>query len=208
VHGEQFSEVGEPLIAARDLRARVRRLGAQITRDYRRKDLHLVTILRGGLFFLTDLARAIRLPLTLDCLGISSYSMGSGGSVRITKDLDDAIRGRHVLIVEDIIDTGLTLAYIRKNLLVREPASLRICTLLDRPYRRIAEIPVDYVGFEIPDVFVVGYGLDWQGRYRNLPYIAPLKPREDASLEEERSTKGGKEPGRSAGNSPSEGASL
>ncbi|MGC8668400.1 MAG: hypoxanthine phosphoribosyltransferase [Chthonomonadales bacterium] len=178
MQGMQFAEVGEPLIARAVLRARVRRLAAQITRDYRGRDLHLITILRGGLFFLTDLARAIPLPLTLDCLGISSYSMGAGGSVRITKDLDDSIRGRHVLIVEDIIDTGLTLAYIRKNLLVREPASLRICTLLDRPYRRIAEIPVDYVGFEIPDLFVVGYGLDWRGRYRNLPYIAPLKAEE------------------------------
>ncbi|HXG23319.1 MAG TPA: phosphoribosyltransferase family protein, partial [Chthonomonadales bacterium] len=96
--------------------------------------------------------------------------------VRITKDLDDSIHGRNVLIVEDIIDTGLTLAYIRRNLLVREPASLRICTLLDRPYRRIVDIPVDYVGFEIPDTFVVGYGLDWRGKYRNLPYIATLKP--------------------------------
>ena len=127
-------------------------------------DLHLVTVLRGGLFFLTDLARAIELPLTLDCLGISSYSGQSRGSVRLTKDLDESIQGRDVLIVEDIIDTGLTLAYIRKNLLMREPASLKICTLLDRPYRRIVDISVHYVGFEIPDSFVVGYGLDWRGK--------------------------------------------
>jgi len=169
-------DVAEILIPTAKLRTRVRTLGRQITRDYTGRDLHLITILRGGLFFLTDLARAIPLPLSLDCLGISSYAGATQGPVRITKDLDDSIHGRHVLIVEDIIDTGLTLAYIRRNLMVREPASLRICTLLDRPYRRIVDIPVDYVGFEIPDTFVVGYGLDWRGKYRNLPYIATLKP--------------------------------
>lgn len=132
---------------------------------------------------LTDLARAIDRPVSLDCLAISSYASAANGesgpgqnTVRITKDLDESIRGRHVIVVEDIIDTGLTLAYIRRNLLVREPASLRILTLLDRPYRRIVDIRIDYVGFKIPDAFVVGYGLDWRGRYRNLPYIATLKP--------------------------------
>jgi hypoxanthine phosphoribosyltransferase len=174
------ADVGDTLITAARLRARVRALGRRITRDYAGRDLHLVTILRGGLFFLTDLARAIELPLSLDCLAITSYARGGAGTVRITKDLDDSIRGRDVLIVEDIIDTGLTLAYIRRNLLVREPASLRICTLLDRPYRRIVDIRVDYVGFEIPDTFVVGYGLDWRGRYRNLPYVAALQPPEAA----------------------------
>jgi len=169
-------DIAQVLIPPAKLRARVRALGRRITRDYAGRDLHLITILRGGLFFLTDLARAIDLPLSLDCLGISSYAGQGQGTVRITKDLDDSIRDRDVLIVEDIIDTGLTLAYIRRNLLVREPASLRLCTLLDRPYRRIVDIPVDYVGFEIPDTFVVGYGLDWRGKYRNLPYIATLKP--------------------------------
>ncbi|HZT44011.1 MAG TPA: hypoxanthine phosphoribosyltransferase [Chthonomonadaceae bacterium] len=164
------------IIPAARLRAGVRALGRRITRDYAERDLHLITILRGGLFFLTDLARAIALPLSLDCLGISSYAGQQQGTVRLTKDLDDSIQGRDVLIVEDIIDTGLTLAYIRRHLLLREPASLRICTLLDRPYRRIVDIPVDYVGFEIPDVFVVGYGLDWRGRYRNLDCIATLRP--------------------------------
>jgi len=168
------TEYSEPIITAGQLALRVSELGEQIASDYAGKDLHLVTVLRGGLFFLTDLARAIDLPLTLDCLGISSYSGQSHGSVRLTKDLDESIAGRDVLIVEDIIDTGLTLAYIRKNLLMREPASLRICTLLDRPYRRIVDIAVDYVGFEIPDSFVVGYGLDWRGRYRNLPHISML----------------------------------
>jgi hypoxanthine phosphoribosyltransferase len=169
-------DIDQVLIPPAKLRARIRALGRQITRDYADRDIHLITILRGGLFFLTDLARAIGLPLSLDCLAISSYTDQAQGTVRITKDLDDSIRGRHVLVVEDIIDTGLTLAYIRRNLLVREPASLGICTLLDRPYRRIVDIRVDYVGFEIPDTFVVGYGLDWRGRYRNLPYIATLKP--------------------------------
>lgn len=168
--------ISEVIIPPAKLRARVRALGRRITRDYADLDLHLITILRGGLFFLTDLARAIDLPLSLDCLGISSYVGQQQGSVRITKDLDDSIQGRDVLIVEDIIDTGLTLAYIRRHLLLREPASLRICTLLDRPYRRIMDISVDYVGFEIPDAFVVGYGLDWRGRFRNLSYIATLKP--------------------------------
>src|SRR5579862_3970574 len=174
--GSALDEVGESLITAARLRARVRALGRRIARDYADRELHLVTVLRGGLFFLTDLARAIDRPLTLDCLAISSYSSEARGSVRITKDLEESIRGRHVLVVEDIIDTGLTLAYIRRNLLVRDPASFGICTLLDRPYRRIVDIPVDYVGFEIPDTFVVGYGLDWRGKYRNLDCIATLKP--------------------------------
>jgi hypoxanthine phosphoribosyltransferase len=171
-----LEDIDQVLISQAQLRTRVRALGRRITRDYRASDLHLVTVLRGSLFFLTDLARAIEAPLSLDCLAITSYAGSQGGSVRITKDLDDSIRGRNVLLIEDIIDTGLTLGYIRRNLLVREPASLRICTLLDRPYRRIVDIPVDYTGFEIPDTFVVGYGLDWRGRYRNLPYIATLKP--------------------------------
>src|SRR5947208_1637181 len=168
-------DIGEVLITPSALRSRVRALGRRITRDYTWRDLHIDTILRGGIFFLTDLARAIDMPLSLDCLGISSYSGNAKGTVRITKDLDDSIRGREVLLVEDIIDTGLTLAYIRRNLLVREPASLKICTLLDRPYRRIVDIDVSYVGFEIPDAYVVGYGLDYRGRYRNLPYIGTLK---------------------------------
>lgn len=171
-----YNDIAQILITPEKLKSRVRALGKRIARDYADRDLHLITILRGGLFFLTDLARAIEIPLSLDCLGISSYDGQVQGTVRITKDLDDDIRGRHVLIVEDIIDTGLTLAYIRRNLMVREPASLKMCTLLDRPYRRIVDIPVDYVGFEIPDAFVVGYGLDWRGKYRNLPCIATLKP--------------------------------
>lgn len=171
-----LSDIQEVVISKIELRSRVTELGKQITKDYRGRDLHLITILRGGLFFLTDLARAIDLPLTLDCLGISSYADKGRGSIKITKDLDDSIQGRNVLIVEDIIDTGLTLSYIKRNLMVREPANLGVCTLLDRPYRRIVDIDVDYVGFAIPDAYVVGYGLDWRGYYRHLPYIATLKP--------------------------------
>ncbi|MEP6754743.1 MAG: hypoxanthine phosphoribosyltransferase [Chthonomonadales bacterium] len=161
----------EPLISEQKIASAVTRIAREVEIDYADKDLHLITILRGGLFFLTDLAREIQLPVSLDCLGISSYSGGSKGVIRITKDLDDTIFDRHVLIVEDIIDTGLTLAYIRKNLLLRQPASLQICTLLDRPYRRIVDVEVAYVGFEIPDAYVVGYGLDLNGKYRNWRYI-------------------------------------
>ena len=178
------SDIAQVLIPTTKLRARVKALGRKIERDYAGRDLHLVTVMKGGLFFLTDLARAIDRPLSLDTLGISSYAGQSQGTVRITKDLDDSIQDRNVLIVEDIIDTGLTLAYIRRNLLLRQPASLTICTLLDRPYRRIVDIDVAYVGFTIPDEFVVGYGLDWRGQYRNLPYIGALRPeilRGDAS---------------------------
>ena len=169
-------DIAQILIPPAKLRTRVKALGRQIMRDYAGRDLHLVTVMKGGLFFLTDLARAIERPLSLDCLAISSYAGQKQGTVRITKDLDDDIEGRHVLIVEDIIDTGLTLGYIRRNLLLRQPASLTICTLLDRPFRRIVDIDVAYVGFSIPDEFVVGYGLDWRGQYRNLPYIATLQP--------------------------------
>jgi len=169
-------DIAKVIVPAAKLKARVRALGRRIVRDFDGRDLHLVTVMKGGLFFLTDLARTLDRPLSLDCLGISSYAGQSQGAVRITKDLDDDIQGRHVLIVEDIIDTGLTLAYIRRNLLLRQPASLTICTPLDRPYRRIVDIDVAYVGFTIPDEFVVGYGLDWRGRYRNLPYIATLHP--------------------------------
>jgi hypoxanthine phosphoribosyltransferase len=168
-------EVGEVLITERQIRAKVRSLARRISKDYEGKELWLITILKGGVFFVTDLARALTVPVALDFLGISSYGPDSrGGEVRFTKDLDTSIRGRDVLIVEDIVDTGLTLGYIYRNLLNREPASLRICVFLDRPYRRIVEIPIHYRGFELPDQFVVGYGLDWHQRYRNLPYVALL----------------------------------
>ncbi len=164
-----------------ELKRRVVELGAEITAHYQAEkgggDLAVITILKGGFVFLADLMRQIDYPLTVDFMAISGYG-GSGrdsGVVKITKDLSDSIYGRRVLIVEDIIDTGLTLSYIVKNLLSRYPRDLKICTLLDRSARRIADLDIDFVGFEIGDIFVAGYGLDFRQRYRNLPFICTLK---------------------------------
>lgn len=167
----------EVLITREQIRRRVAGLGRQISRDYAGREPVLVTILKGGVFFLADLARALTIPVTLDFLAISSYGPGvAGGEVRLTKDLDESIVGRDVLIVEDVVDTGLTLGYIAQSLASRRPESLKICILFDRPRRRLVDLRIDYVGFELPDRFVVGYGLDWQGRYRTLPYVAALQP--------------------------------
>ena len=152
----------------------VRELGAEITEDYEGRDLVLVTVLKGGLFFLGDLCRAIDLPLALDFMAISSYGPNATGSVRITKDLDEAIEGRDVLMIEDIIDTGLTLHYLLRTLRRHRPASLAVCTLLDKDVRRIVDLPIEYRGFSVPDRFLVGYGLDLDGVWRNLPYVATL----------------------------------
>lgn len=161
--------LGPVLFTAAQIRRRVRQLAAQISRVYGDQEVRLVTVLKGGVFFLTDLARELTCPVTLDFLAISSYGPGiQSGEVRLTKDLDESIVDRHVLIVEDVVDTGLTLAYIRRVLQQRQPASLRICILFDRPYRRLVDLPIDFVGFELPDRFVVGYGLDYRQRYRNL----------------------------------------
>ena len=169
-------DIQEMLFNEEQIQARVKELGAQIARDYAGRDPHLVTILKGSLPFFADLMRAIDLPLTVDLMGVSSY-MGtlSTGEVRLTMDLDDSIEGRHVLVVEDIIDTGLTLSYVLRNLRQRAPASVKVVTFLDKPARRGALVEADYVGFTIPDAFVIGYGLDWNQRYRNLPYIGILK---------------------------------
>jgi hypoxanthine phosphoribosyltransferase len=167
------------LISSEAIQGRVRELGAQITADYATTDnLLLVGVLKGCAMFMMDLARAIDLPLSLDFIAVASYgaSTESSGVVRMLKDLDTDIAGRHLLIVEDIIDSGLTLAYLRSQLLRRNPASLRICTLLNKPERRTADVPVSYLGFDIPNEFVVGYGLDYAERYRNLPYIGVLRP--------------------------------
>jgi len=170
-------EIERVVITAPRIRRRIRELAGQITADYQGRDLCLVTVLRGGVFFLVDLARALGVPVSVEFLGITSYGPAArSGAVRLTKDLDEGISGRHVLVVEDIVDTGLTLSYIYRNLQQRAPASLAICVLLDRPRRRIADLPIAYRGFEIPDIFVVGYGLDWRQKYRNLPYIASLRP--------------------------------
>ena len=160
------------------VQAKVRELGAQITADYAGKDLLLVGVLRGALLFIVDLARQIDLPLEMDFMAISSYGAATetSGVVRILKDLDTAIEGRHVLIVEDIIDSGLTLNYIVEHLRNRNPAGIKICALLNKPSRRRVDVKIDYHGFDIPDEFVVGYGLDFQQRYRNMPFVGVLKP--------------------------------
>lgn len=161
------------LVTAEGIADIVAELGRRITVDYAGKDLALVTVLRGGIIFLADLCRTIDLPLTLDFMAISAYGPGAV-VVRITKDLDDPISGRDVLVVEDIIDTGLTLNYLLGVLRQREPASLAVCTLLDKDVRRLVDLPIEYRGKSIPDRFVVGYGLDLGGRYRNLPFLATL----------------------------------
>nr|MBC7244067.1 hypoxanthine phosphoribosyltransferase [Chloroflexota bacterium] len=170
-------DVAEILITEEQIKARTRELGQQISRDYEGQDLLLVCVLKGAITFLADLMREITIPHAIDFMAISSYGAGteSSGVVRILKDLDTNIEGRNVLIVEDIIDTGRTLHYITENLKTRRPKSLRICTLLTKPSRREIEIPLDYVGFEIPNKFVIGYGLDFAEIYRSLPYIGVLK---------------------------------
>jgi hypoxanthine phosphoribosyltransferase len=169
----------EKLIDEQQLQDRIEELGAQISDEYQGKDLLLLCILKGGVVFLTDLMRRITVPHEIDFMAVSSYGRGvreATGVVRIEKDLDAPIDGRHVLIVEDIIDSGHTLDYITRNLITRNPASLKICTLLDKAERREVEIPVDYVGFSIPDKFVFGYGLDVDEKYRELPFIGVVKP--------------------------------
>lgn len=163
------------LLTSNQIAEVISELASEIEHDYAGRDLALVTVLRGGSIFLADLCRAIDLPLTLDFMAVSSYGPGAGGSVRITKDLDDAIDGRDVIVVEDIIDTGFTLNYLLRVLRQRGPASLAVCTLLDKDVRRLVDLPIEYRGFSIPDRFVVGYGLDLSGLWRNLPYIATLK---------------------------------
>ena len=175
--------IAEVLVGPDELATRIDELAARITHDYQGKELLLVGVLKGAVFFMADLARRIELPVALDFMAVSSYgsSTDSSGVVRILKDLDLEIAGRHVLIVEDIIDSGLTLSYLLKNLRSRRPASLEICALLTKPSRRRIEIPCKYVGFEIPDKFVVGYGLDLAERFRTLDYIGVLAP--DAASE-------------------------
>ncbi len=170
-------DVAEVLITEEQIEEKVRALGERITRDYAGERLLLVGVLRGAVVVMGDLMRCIDLPCEIDFMDISSYGSGtsSSGVVRILKDLEEDITDRHVLIVEDIIDTGLTLAYLRRSLLARGPASLEICALLTKPSRRRVELNVKYLGFEVPDEFVVGYGLDYAGAYRNLPDICVLK---------------------------------
>jgi hypoxanthine phosphoribosyltransferase len=169
-------QIGEILVQPDDLKQKVRDLGRQISADYADRDLLMVCVLKGAVFFLADLMRHIDIPCEVDFMAVSSYGSAtdSSGVVRILKDLDRPIAGRHVLIVEDIVDSGLTLQYLLRNLGAREPATLEVCALLTKPERRKVELPTRYVGFEIPDKFAIGYGLDHAERYRNLPYVAAL----------------------------------
>ncbi|NLK07261.1 MAG: hypoxanthine phosphoribosyltransferase [Firmicutes bacterium] len=166
------------LLTEEEIQQRVAELGQEISRDYKGKDLVAICILKGAMHFMADLTRHIPIPLTIDFMAISSYGVGTktSGVVRILQDLDASISHRHVLIVEDIVDTGLTLNYLIDNLESRRPASIKIATLLDKPARRAVNVTTDYNGFTIPDEFVVGYGLDYNELYRNLPYIGVLKP--------------------------------
>lgn len=163
------------VLDARTISARVRELGLRITSDFDGEDVRLVTVLRGGLFFLADLCRCIDLPLSIDFLAVSAYQPGVGGVVRVTKDLSDSIAGSSVILVEDVVDTGLTVNYVRSFLQQHDPARLEVCALLDKPGRRLVPVQIGYTGFEMPDDFLVGYGLDLGGRYRNLPCLARLR---------------------------------
>jgi hypoxanthine phosphoribosyltransferase len=168
--------IGEVLVSTEDLEHRVRELGAEISRDYEGRDLVMIGVLKGAVLFIGDLMRELTVPCEIDFMAVSSYGSAtdSSGVVRILKDLDASIEGRDVLLVEDIVDSGLTLHYLLKNLKARDPASLEVCALLTKPERRRIELPIRYVGFEIPNRFAIGYGLDHAQRYRNLRYVAVL----------------------------------
>ncbi len=167
----------EVLLSEEEVDARIKAMGEQISRDYEGKEVHLVCVLKGGTFFMCELAKRITVPVTMDFMSVSSYGneTKSSGVVRIVKDLDEPLKGKDVIVVEDIVDSGRTLSYLLEMLRDRGPASLRLCTLLDKPDRRVVHVDVDYTGFQIPDEFVVGYGLDYAQRYRNLPYIGIVK---------------------------------
>lgn len=164
------------LLSEKEVDDRIQAIGEQISRDYAGKQVHLICVLKGGSFFLCELAKRITVPVSLDFMSVSSYGSEtkSSGVVKIIKDLDEPIKGKDVLVIEDIVDSGRTLSYLMEMLKDRGPASLKLCTLLDKPDRRVIDVTVDYTGFEIPDEFVVGYGLDYDQRYRNLPYIGVI----------------------------------
>ena len=172
-----MSEHINVLLPEEEVDARIQAMGEQISRDYAGKQVHLICVLKGGSFFLCELAKRITVPVSLDFMSVSSYGGGteSKGVVKIVKDLDESIRDKDVLVVEDIVDSGRTLSYLLEMLRSRGPKSLRLCTLLDKPDRRVVDVDVDYTGFQIPDEFVVGYGLDYDQRYRNLPYIGVVE---------------------------------
>ncbi len=175
---ELINDVEEIFFTEEELDRRVSELAEEINRDYAGKEVLLVSVLRGSFVFMADLVRKIKVPCMVDFMACSSYGSGtsSSGQVKVTKDLSQSIEDMHVLVVEDILDSGRTLSYLLKLLEARKPASIRLCTLLDKPERRVVPVHVDYTGFTIPDAFIVGYGLDYAERYRNLPYIGVLKP--------------------------------
>ena len=184
-----MAETVRVLVEEEEVDKRIRDLGEQISKDYEGKEVHLICVLKGGVFFMCELAKRITVPVSMDFMSVSSYGDGtaSSGVVKIAKDLDETLEGKDVLIVEDIIDSGRTLSYLIEILKKRGPKSLRLCTLLDKPERRVKDVKVDYVGFNIPDEFVVGYGLDYAQKYRNLPFIGVVEPdaAEDAPEEAE-----------------------
>lgn len=165
------------LVSEEDVTKRIKKIGAQISKDYEGKEVHVICVLKGGVFFMCDLAKRISVPVSMDFMSVSSYGneKQSSGVVKIVKDLDESLDGKDVIIVEDIIDSGRTLSYLVEILKKRNPNSLKICTLLDKPERRVSDVKVDYVGFNIPDEFVVGYGLDYMQKYRNLPFIGVVE---------------------------------
>lgn len=165
------------LISEEEIAQKIKALGEQISKEYEGKNIHMICVLKGGVFFMTELSKHITVPVSIDFMSVSSYgdSTVSSGRVRILKDLDETIEGKDVLVVEDIIDSGRTLSYLMEMLSTREPNSLKLCTLLDKPSRREADVTVNYTGFQIPDEFVVGYGLDYAQHYRNLPYIGVVQ---------------------------------
>ena len=172
-----MSEHIRVLYSEEELDARIQAIGEQVSKDYEGKQVHLICVLKGGSFFMCELAKRISVPVSLDFMSVSSYGSGtkSGGVVKIVKDLDEPIADKDVLVVEDIVDSGRTLSYLLEMLAARGPRSLKLCTLLDKPDRRVVDVNVDYTGFQIPDEFVVGYGLDYDQRYRNLPYIGVVE---------------------------------
>ena len=172
-----MAETIRVLISEQDVDARIQELGKKISEDYAGKQVHLICILKGSVFFMCELAKRITVPVSLDFMSVSSYGNGteSSGRVKIAKDLDESLEGKDVIIIEDIIDSGRTLSYLMDILEKRNPSSMKLCTLLDKPDRRVKDVKVEYVGFEIPDLFVVGYGLDYAQKYRNLPYIGVVE---------------------------------
>ena len=172
-----MAETVKVLVPEEDVAKRIKELGEQISKDNAGKQVHLICVLKGGVFFMCELAKRITVPVSMDFMSVSSYGDGtkSSGVVKIAKDLDEALEGKDVLIVEDIIDSGRTLYYLMDILAKRKPKSMKLCTLLDKPERRVKDVKVDYVGFNIPDEFVVGYGLDYAQRYRNLPFIGVVE---------------------------------